>query len=105
MIDINSRHLSPEYKQYLQSPKWEQIRQRVFARDGFKCIICGAKENLHCHHHRTTHLFHEENHLEDLVTLCEKHHDDLHLYYNFCDNLKAYYEQRRHEENKAKGYY
>lgn len=35
-------------RQYVS--KWESIRSRVFARDGYACTYCGSAENLHCDH-------------------------------------------------------
>lgn len=35
---------------YSHLPVTEEQRQRIFARDGYKCVQCGATETLHCDH-------------------------------------------------------
>ncbi len=68
-------------------PGWGQIRERVRARDGYKCQVCGAPETTRQHdvHHKvpfrsflragTLELARQEaNRLENLVTLCPSCH-------------------------------
>lgn len=40
------------------------------------CLHCGSKENLHVHHKDKNH---ENNRLENLLVLCAKCHNHLHL--------------------------
>lgn len=101
-MEINN--CSDQYKEYLRSPKWQHIRERVLLRDNYTCVICGGRAT-HVHHIRGAHRFNEENHLEDLCCLCEKDHDRIHLYFKFVDELKEYYAKKKHEENLRKGYY
>jgi len=69
-------------------PDWQKIRDRVRARDGYKCQVCGTPENdplsplrmsrQHDVHHKTpfrafTSLA-EANRMENLVTLCPSCH-------------------------------
>lgn len=82
-MEINQ--CSEKYKQYLESPKWQEIRERILLRDNFQCQICGQKLNLHCHHIRGTHRFHEEKHPEDLMILCSDCHTMIHNYWRICD--------------------
>ncbi len=63
------------YSQYLLCDDWKAMRQRVFARDGFKCSVCaGPAEQVH-------HLTYERvgyEALEDLVSICKDCHDAVH---------------------------
>jgi DEAD/DEAH box helicase domain-containing protein len=61
-------------------PEWARIRERVRARDGYKCQVCGTLESTRQHdvHHKTpfrafTSLV-EANRLENLTTLCASCH-------------------------------
>jgi len=66
-------------------PDWTKIRERVRARDGFKCQVCGAPETTRQHdvHHKTPfRSFARDgspdpshaNKLENLTTLCSSCH-------------------------------
>jgi DEAD/DEAH box helicase domain-containing protein len=68
-------------------PDWPKIRERVRARDGFKCQVCGAPESpsttlrtarQHDVHHKTPFRSFvstaDANRLENLVTLCPSCH-------------------------------
>lgn len=61
---------------YLSSPEWQTKRQAVLQRDNYCCQVCNSTINLQVHHIRYNSLGDEP--LEDLVTLCEKHHQQLH---------------------------
>ena len=55
--------------------KWEQVRNQVLERDNFKCIICGKPATQVHHIHlrsKRKDLLYEIN---NLVSLCDKHHD------------------------------
>lgn len=60
------------YREKLLDPRWQRIRLRVFARDGWACVACGeTTRTLHVHH-----LRYEagqepwEAHPDTLTTLC-----------------------------------
>ena len=61
-------------------PDWTRIRDRVRARDGFRCQVCGTPENGRQHdvHHKIpfrqfiSHV--EANRLDNLITLCPSCH-------------------------------
>ncbi len=67
-------------------PEWPKIRERVRARDGFKCQVCGAPEDTqtgagsrqHDVHHKTPFKSFasrdDANRLENLTTLCSSCH-------------------------------
>ena len=85
------------YKNYLQSPKWKQVRENLFKLRGKKCEDCGCTNNIHVHHiHYNTFM----NELpEDLKVLCESCHEKEHLKLNnqklknearFNKNIKLY---------------
>ena len=74
-----------EYKQYLNSPHWQKIRQAVFKEYGHRCDHCGSSKNLHIHHITYEHLGEEE--ISDLVPLCEDCHKRLHNPFDSIDYL------------------
>lgn len=56
---------------------WEAFRLCVLIRDGDKCRICG-KPAREVHHIRPRYLK-GKDHPRNLISLCEKCHDDVHL--------------------------
>ena len=65
-----------DYYKYLKTTAWENMRQKTFRRDGFKCVICGTEKNLECHHLTYDNLGAELR--GDLITLCKDCHRLLH---------------------------
>lgn len=66
------------YEGYLQSAHWRHVRGLALARDGYRCRQCRARHGLQVHHLTYRHLWHEEEHLEDLRTLCRRCHRRAH---------------------------
>lgn len=65
------------YRERLRDPRWQQVRLRIFERDGFVCRCCGrGDEQLHAHH-----LFYRQGVApweyahEELITLCDSCHE------------------------------
>lgn len=55
--------------------KWEEIRDKVLIRDNYKCVVCGKPATQVHHIHlrsKRKDLLYEMN---NLVSLCDKHHD------------------------------
>ena len=72
---INDRHDSVKYKEW---------RQKVYERDGYKCIKCGSKEKINAHHIYSYKYYPEKRYdLENGITLCEKCHTKLHQQYGY----------------------
>src|SRR5262245_12038603 len=61
------------YEQHLSSAYWKDLRQQVFDRDDWRCVLCDSPEDLQCHH-RTYERFGKEE-LRDCYTLCPSCHD------------------------------
>lgn len=81
--------MNSTYRKYLYSPKWKAIRQKIVKRSQEKykgSALYGYCEYEGCgysawrlgvmsvHHLTYRNIFHEENHLEDLLLVCPKHH-------------------------------
>ena len=69
-----------DYKEQIKDPRWQRRRLEILSRDNFACQICGDTDNtLHVHH-----LAYEQNkkiwEYDDwqLISLCEKCHEDEH---------------------------
>ena len=64
-------------KEVYRSPRWRAVRQKVFARDNWKCVECGKRGPLECDHIRpvtTSALWYDE---DNLRTLCRGCHIDI----------------------------
>lgn len=62
----------PNSSQYLD-PRWQQLRLRVFERDGWKCRMCEKNSKTLHVHHPVYHAFAEgpwDYDVDELVTLC-----------------------------------
>lgn len=65
------------YRDYLQTPEWEETRKKALKRAGFRCQICNAYGvRLNVHHRTYERRGNEDN--RDLITLCEKCHGIFH---------------------------
>jgi hypothetical protein len=64
-------YLSPEYRAYIDSPKWAEKSLKCRQKAGWRCQKCGCRPPkywLHAHHRTYARLFHEW--ARDLVALC-----------------------------------
>ncbi len=68
---------SEVYRRYLQSEHWVFLRAAAIERDGGKCVKCGSEEFLQVHHLVYRHPW-ESGVLEDVETVCRKHHRAAH---------------------------
>src|SRR5215475_14250466 len=65
------------YEEYLTTPEWLATRKRILKRDHYQCQGCRATNVMfNVHHYTYARLGCELD--EDLVTLCEVCHDELH---------------------------
>ena len=79
------------YADYLRSDTWQEKRERVLNRDNRRCRICGSRDALRAHHliYRSGVPLGEEPD-DDLITLCERCHHDVHaLEKSFRDTDRA----------------
>ena len=96
------------HKKYLKSSEFEYVRQSVFKRDNYKCVLCGRKENLVCHHTTYLHLGeHNEDEINDCVTLCNLDHINHHrakynLRWYAIDHPRNNKEENKDNNNKDK---
>lgn len=66
------------YSEFLKTPYWKAIRAYVKDKAGNKCSVCGSKTHLQIHHKTYAHHGDELHHLQDLVCVCEKCHNQIH---------------------------
>jgi len=61
----------------LEPASYEDLRQQVLRRDGWRCQFCGAMSNLEIHHKEfRSHLGVDAE--ENLMTLCAECHTSVH---------------------------
>lgn len=72
-----------EYRDYLASPRWKNLRNDVLSRYGYCCGRCGVPrwlaeifydQDLHVHHESYAHLGTDEE-IGDLSVLCRRCHE------------------------------
>lgn len=89
-----------KYHDYLCSSDWQAIAEKVKKRDGNRCVVCGATLDLQAHHLTYSHVYEEEDHLEDLVTLCGSHHRGYHIVDELTAKAQARTDFERYEQQK-----
>jgi len=70
------------YAEKLLDPRWQQMRLRVFERDGWKCVTCeSSKKTLNAHHVHYHPLAEGpwDYDLDTVITLCSDCHSDEHI--------------------------
>jgi len=64
------------YRDYLQSPEWQERRRRMLKSAGYRCQLCNASAQLHVHHRTYERRGSEYN--GDLIVLCAGCHAKFH---------------------------
>ncbi len=90
------------------SQEWKNIEKQITERDK-GCKICGKKEDLDVHHKRH-YADGGSNEESNLITLCKKHHGQVHTLEKFYKNNHVFKEfeqifgeiKRRYEKKKEK---
>lgn len=65
-----------DYKEYLRSDGWAEIKRELYQERGKQCQRCGEKKTLQVHHLTYERVYHEQ--LEDLLILCAVCHTKEH---------------------------
>jgi len=76
IVSLLTKALRESYKEYLTSDAWKAKRKAVLIRDGLRCQLCGHDKNLHVHHITYERIYLED--LEDLITVCQRCHENVH---------------------------
>lgn len=71
------------HEAYLKSHYWRKRKAEYFSRNPRQCFLCSKVKNIHLHHRTYVRLNEEID--DDLVRLCGKHHQELHMYENNYD--------------------
>lgn len=71
-----NRHNTPEYRQYLHSPTWAELRNRVLERDKHLCQGCLRNRATQVHHRTYQNLFQEF--AFELEAVCDDCHIRIH---------------------------
>ena len=74
--EVDFSLLQFDYRGYLNSNKWKELREQKLKETGGTCQICCGTENLNVHH-RTYERIGDEN-LSDLTVLCRTGHTKFH---------------------------
>lgn len=70
---------SMDYYDFLLTPYWKAISEKVRKNAGFKCQICNSSENLNVHHRTYYNHGDEIHHMEDLTCICDNCHEKYHF--------------------------
>lgn len=64
------------YQEYLQSPKWQEIREDALRQARHRCRICNSRHQLEVHHRTYDRIGHERP--DDPTVLCRPCHELFH---------------------------
>jgi len=68
----------PKVKRSRLDPgSYEELRQQILRRDGWRCQLCGALSNLEVHHKEFRSQSGDDSE-ENLITLCAECHGRIH---------------------------
>ena len=70
MFDQELLFKTSEFRKYVASEKWKNLKLVRLQKDDFKCVLCKSVENLVCHHLTYIRLYNER--IDDLISLCRK---------------------------------
>lgn len=68
-----------KYSDFLKTPYWKAIAEKIKKKAEFKCQICGNTQDLIAHHNTYKNHGLEINNLQDLICICKNCHEHFHL--------------------------
>jgi len=75
----------------------EAMKRYILELDGYRCAQCGKTTTLNVHHIRYTVPCRKEN----LITLCEDCHHQLHSYFKDLSKMPKYANERRRRRKRV----
>jgi len=72
------KELYREYKSYLRSNTWRELRTQALERDRYTCTRCSSTSHLQVHHIHYDGIHTFDFHLSQLETVCKSCHDKIH---------------------------
>lgn len=92
-----------EYKRYLTSETWNELRKARFEIDGYECYACKSPIDLQVHHLTYARLGNED--IGDLLTLCKHCHERYHIIEKLSTEIRERdriaEEKKQQEDRKA----
>lgn len=76
-LRLETQKREVEYYSYLHSDEYRAKRFQALKRGGYRCQKCGTARNLRVHHISYATLGTDAE-MDDLVTLCDKCHEEVH---------------------------
>lgn len=101
--DIIEKLIEMDYKQYLKTKYWKNVRKVMLEIIGKECEVCGDKKGIHIHHFNYHNRGQET--FNDLACLCEQCHFALHNSENgIINNIsnRVAFEEKIKKINKVK---
>jgi transposase-like protein len=79
--ELISEHIKDmEYHDFLNTPYWKAISEKVKIKAGYKCQLCNSNKNLSVHHRSYINHGDELHNMDDLICICQNchqiHHDN-----------------------------
>lgn len=68
-----------DYYDFLKTPYWKAIAEKIKYRANFKCQICNSNESLNVHHRSYENHGDEIHHMDDLICICKECHEKHHF--------------------------
>lgn len=69
---------SMDYYEFLNTPYWKAISEKMKSKANWKCQLCNSNEKLATHHRTYDHHGYEIMNLKDLIVLCTECHEKFH---------------------------
>jgi 5-methylcytosine-specific restriction endonuclease McrA len=73
-----NQNLAKRVSVRLGDREYEELREQVLRRDGWRCQSCGSMTNLEVHHQQFRSHSGQDNE-DNLITLCNSCHSSLHV--------------------------
>lgn len=67
-----------DYHDFLETPYWKTISEKVKIKANYRCQLCNSNIGLNTHHRCYDNHGDELHHMKDLICVCEECHNNHH---------------------------